>query len=44
MEIGDLDEEIHGDRRRLGRLAKTKGRLKQMARLSHEDEEEDTNL
>lgn len=44
MEIGDLDEEVHGNRRRSGRLAKTQGRLKQKSRRGFlEVEEEDTN-
>lgn len=43
VEIGDSDDELCGNKRRLGRLAKNKGIFKQMARCSQEDEEEDTN-
>lgn len=43
VEIGDSDEEVGGGRRRLGRIAKSRERVKQLACCSQEDEETDTN-
>lgn len=44
VDIGHSDEEISGDRRRLGRIFKNRGRYKKMVRHSQEEEEDDTNF
>lgn len=43
VEIGDYDEEVGGGKRRSTRIAKTRGRFKQLACCSQEDEEDNIN-